>query len=201
MKRTAYFLMRISLGLVAFAGGCATKPQSDADAVRSGINQHLAGLKTINLAAMDMEVLNISIQGNQAQAQVEFRPKTGAPPGAGMQVSYSLAKQNGVWVVQTTQPMGGTIQHPGPGDNPHITPGMTTPGMPGSASSGAPSSGANSAGSSSSGSPSPGSTSSGSLPNFRDLVPGASPNSRPNSLPPGHPTTNNQGNTPANTAQ
>ena len=181
MKRAAHFLPFLALSLVALAGGCA-KPQSDADAVRSGINQHLAGLKTINLAAMDMSILNISIQGNQAQAQVEFRPKTGAPPGAGMQVSYSLAKQNGVWVVQTTQPMGGAIQHPGPGDNPHMTPGMTTPGMPRN-------------GSPSSGSSSPGTNSPGSLPNFRDLVPGASPNSAPNSLPPGHPNTNPQGNT------
>jgi hypothetical protein len=177
MKRAAYVL--IALGLVAFAGGCA-KPPSDADAVRAGINEHLAGLKTINLSAMDMSVLNISVQGNQAQAQVEFRPKTGAPAGAGMQVSYSLAKQNGVWVVQTTQPMGGSIQHPGPGDNPHMTPGMTTPGTPGS-QAGMPANGSNA----------PGSPSSTSLPNFRDLVPGGSP---PNALPPGHPNVNPQGN-------
>jgi len=188
MKRAAYFLMPVALCFATFAGGCA-KPPSDADAVRAGINQHLAGLKTINLSAMDMEVLNVSIQGNQAQAQVEFRPKTGAPPGAGMQVSYSLAKQNGVWVVQTTQPMGGSIQHPGPGDNPHMTPGMTTPGAPNP--KGSPSSGI-SPGSSSSGSPS-GPSSAGSLPNFRDLVPGSS---NPNTLPPGHPPINPQGNTP-----
>jgi hypothetical protein len=183
MKRAAYILM--ALGLAAFAGGCA-KPPSDADAVRAGINQHLAGLKTINLSAMDMEVLNVSIQGNQAQAQVEFRPKTGAPAGAGMQVSYALAKQNGVWVVQTTQPMGGSIQHPGPGDNPHMTPGMTTPGIP---ASGMPPNGSNSSGAPSS----PNSPSSGSLPNFRDLVPGGS---APNALPPGHPNIN-QGTAPA----
>lgn len=190
MKRAAHSLLLLALSLAALAGGCA-KPQSDADAVRAGINQHLSGLKTINLSAMDMEVLNISIQGNQAQAQVEFRPKTGAPAGAGMQVSYSLAKQNGVWVVQTTQPMGGAIQHPGPGDNPHMTPGMTTPGTPASGvPSGAPSAMPN--GSPSSGSPTSSSPSSTSLPNFRDLVPGGP---APNSLPPGHPNTNPQNST------
>jgi hypothetical protein len=189
MKRAAFL---VALGLVVLVGGCA-KPPSDADAVRAGINQHLAGLKTINLSAMDMEVLNVSVQGNQAQAQVEFRPKTGAPAGAGMQVSYALAKQNGVWVVQTTQPMGGSIQHPGPGENPHVTPGMTTPGVPTSgAPSGAPS-GMPPNSSTSSGSPSPNSPS--SLPNFRDLVPGGSP---PNALPPGHPNIN-QGTAPATT--
>ena len=62
-----------------------------------------------------MSIQNVSIQGNQAQAQVEFRPKTGAPQGAGMQVSYSLAKQDGKWVVQNSTPAGGMIEHPAPG--------------------------------------------------------------------------------------
>jgi hypothetical protein len=117
MKRAAYFMA--ALGLLMLFAGCK-KQESDADAIRSGINQHLASLKTLNLAAMDMNITNVSIQGNQAQAQVEFRPKTGAPQGAGMQVAYSLQKQNGAWVVQNTQPAGGSIQHPGPGENPHM---------------------------------------------------------------------------------
>jgi hypothetical protein len=117
MKRTAYFLTVIGL-LVLFAG--CKKQESDADAIRSGINQHLASLKTLNLGAMDMNITNVSIQGNLAQAQVEFKPKTGAPQGAGMQVAYSLEKQNGLWVVQNTQPAGGSIQHPAPGENPHM---------------------------------------------------------------------------------
>jgi hypothetical protein len=117
MKRTAHVLTVI--GLLVFFAGCK-KQESDADAIRSGINQHLASLKTLNLGAMDMNITNVSIQGNQAQAQVEFKPKTGGPPGAGMQVAYSLEKQNGLWVVQNTQPAGGSIQHPGPGENPHM---------------------------------------------------------------------------------
>jgi hypothetical protein len=67
-----------------------------------------------------MNITNVSVQGDQAQAQVEFKPKAGGPPGAGMQVAYSLQKQNGQWVVQNTQPAGGSIQHPGPGENPHM---------------------------------------------------------------------------------
>jgi len=117
MKRTSYVLALI--GLLVFFAGCK-KQESDADAIRSGINQHLASLKTLNLGAMDMNITNVSIQGNQAQAQVEFKPKTGAPQGAGMQVAYSLQKQNGLWIVQNTQPAGGSIQHPGPGENPHM---------------------------------------------------------------------------------
>jgi len=116
MKRAASALAVVAL-LSLFAG--CKKQESDSDGIRTGINEHLSSLKTINLSAMDMNITNVSIQGNQAQAQVEFRPKTGGPPGAAMQVSYSLAKQNGLWVVQNTQPMGGSIQHPGPGENPH----------------------------------------------------------------------------------
>jgi hypothetical protein len=119
MKRTAYLLTAV--GLLVLCAGCK-KQESDADAIRSGINQHLASLKTLNLAAMDMNITNVSIQGNQAQAQVEFKPKTGAPQGAGMQVAYSLQKQNGAWVVQNTQPAGGSIQHPAPGENPPTNP-------------------------------------------------------------------------------
>jgi hypothetical protein len=118
MKHRAYFLTMVGL-LVLFAG--CKKQESDADGVRAGINQHLVSLKTINLGAMDMNVINVSVQGNEAQAQVEFKPKSGGPPGAGMQVSYSLQKQNGQWVVQNTQPAGGSIQHPAPGENPNAS--------------------------------------------------------------------------------
>ncbi len=123
MKRSVYFLA--VLGFLVFFAGCK-KQQSDTDAIRSAINQHLASLKTLNLSGMDMNITNVSIQGNEAQAQVEFRPKTGAEDGGEMQVSYSLEKQNGVWVVQTSQPSGGSIQHPGPGANPHENPASSS---------------------------------------------------------------------------
>jgi hypothetical protein len=125
MKRVPLFLVLIGF-LITFAG--CKNPVSDADAIRAGINAHLSGLKTINLSAMDMTVNNFSIQGDKATAQVEFRPKTGAPQGAGMQVNYSLEKQNGQWIVQKTEPAGGMIQHPAPGDtsNQTMTPGSST---------------------------------------------------------------------------
>jgi hypothetical protein len=162
MKRTPIFILLFGF-LILFAG--CKKQESDADAIRAGINTHLSGLKTINLGAMDMTVNSFSIQGNQAQAQVEFRPKTGAPAGAGMQVNYTLEKQNGIWVVQNTQPAGGSIQHPPPGSDPHQT---MTPGP------------------------------SSQLPNFNDLVGGASGASGASAapggaLPPGHPPVNSQG--------
>jgi hypothetical protein len=118
MKRAAYFLALAGL-LSLLAVGCK-KQVSDADGIRDGINQHLSGLKTINLSAMDMDVTNYSVQGNRAQAQVEFRPKGGGP--AGMQVSYTLEKQNGAWIVQNAQPLNlGSMQQPGTAANPNMT--------------------------------------------------------------------------------
>jgi hypothetical protein len=128
MKRKIYFLTFVGL-LVLFAG--CKKQVSDADAIRSGINQHLASLKTLNLDAMDMNVTSVSIQGDQAQAQVEFKPKGGAPQGTGMQVAYVLQKQNGAWVVQNSQATAGAMQHPGPGENPQAgAPSQSPDSMP-----------------------------------------------------------------------
>lgn len=116
MKRTSYFLVA-TLGLVALLAGCK-KQVNDADGIRAGINQHLASLKTLNVDAMDMNITNYSVQGNQAQAQVEFRPKGSGPQGAAMQISYTLAKQNGAWVVQNSEAVGMPMQHPASGENP-----------------------------------------------------------------------------------
>ena len=110
-----------ALGLFAalfFAGACK-KEQSDNDAIRAGILQHLSGVGTLNMSAMEMDMRSVSVTGNQARAEVEFRPKTGAVPGAGMQVAYNLEKREGAWVVLKSQPLGGMIQHPDSTQNPH----------------------------------------------------------------------------------
>jgi len=110
-----------ALGLAAallFVGACKKQP-SDNEAIRAGIMQHLTGVGTLNMSAMEMDVRSVSINGDQAHAEVVFRPKTGAPPGAGMQVAYNLEKRDGAWVVQKSQSVGGMIQHPDPNKIPH----------------------------------------------------------------------------------
>jgi len=116
MKRNSLRLF-FSMALL-FATGCKTQ-QSDNDAIRAGIIQHLNAVGTLNLSAMEMNIKSASVNGNQAHAEVEFRPKTGAPQGAGMQVAYNLEKRDGAWVVLKTQAAGGMIEHPVPGLNPH----------------------------------------------------------------------------------
>lgn len=116
MKRFAL----VFLTFVAFRGLCGCKSrQSENEAIRAGIMQHLTSVGTLNLGAMDMDVRSVSINGSQAHAEVEFRPKTGGSPGAGMQVAYNLEKRDNTWVVLKTQAAGGMIQHPDPSQNPH----------------------------------------------------------------------------------
>lgn len=127
MKRLA-----LALGLLTvFIGGGACKKQvSDNDAIRAGILQHLTAVGTLNISAMDVDVRSVSITGNQAHAEVEFRPKNGGTPGAGMQVAYNLEKHDGRWVVLKTQPLGGMIQHPDTTRNPHNNPDVHSGALP-----------------------------------------------------------------------
>jgi ketosteroid isomerase-like protein len=111
-------LIILCAGSVALAG-CQKQVRAD-DAIRDGIRQHLASLKTINLSAMDMNVTSVAITGDTALAQVEYLPKTGAPAGAGMRVSYALEKHDQQWVVVKANAAGGAIEHPDPGKNPHL---------------------------------------------------------------------------------
>jgi hypothetical protein len=117
MKRLA-----LALGLVATllaVSGCK-KQAADNDAIRAAIMQHLTGIGTLNISSMDMDIRSVAINGNQAHAEVEFRPKTGGgAPGTGMQVSYNLEKRDGAWVVLKSQTGGGMMQHPTTNQNPH----------------------------------------------------------------------------------
>ena len=99
----------------ASAGGSIN--QSDQDAIRAAVRQHLAGNRSINMTAMDMNITQISINGDQAQASVEFRLKQG---GTTMEMSYALMRHAGGWLVTKSQPGGGQFAHP-PMDKDHAT--------------------------------------------------------------------------------
>src|SRR5260370_39973386 len=111
----------LALGLFAalFVSNACKKQQSDNEAIRAGIMQHLNGVGTLNISAMEMDIRSVSINGNQAHAEVEFRPKTGSPPGAGMPVGYNLEKRDVALLLQKTQPAGGLIHHPEPNTDSH----------------------------------------------------------------------------------
>jgi hypothetical protein len=107
---------------IALACGCRFAPGNE-EAIRAGITQHLASMKTLKLSAMDVNIKNISIQGTQARVQVAFRPK-GAPGDAGMQVAYQMEKRDSGWVVVKTDADGANAEHPGASANPDTQTGQ-----------------------------------------------------------------------------
>ena len=117
------------LTLISGVGGCK-KRVSDNDAIRAGIMQHLTAVGTLNMSAMEMDVRSVSVNGNQAHAEVEFRPKNNSAPGSGMQVAYNLEKRDDRWIVMKTQPLGGMIQHPDTTKNPHNNPDVHSGALP-----------------------------------------------------------------------
>jgi hypothetical protein len=87
----------------------------DEAAIATAIERHLKENSGINMSAMDMAIDSISIQGDQAQANVTFRLKQG---GTTMQMSYFLARHARDWLVLRNQPGEGQFAHP-PMDKTH----------------------------------------------------------------------------------
>jgi hypothetical protein len=123
--------LALALGITAalLGAGACKKQTNDNEAIRAGILQHLSAIGTLNMSAMEMDVRSVSVSGNQAHAEVEFRPKTGDAPGAGMHVAYDLEKRDGAWVVLKSQSLGGMIQHPD-SQNPHTNQDVHSGAMP-----------------------------------------------------------------------
>jgi hypothetical protein len=111
--------LALALGVTAalFGLGACKKQVNDYDAIRAGILQHLTSIGTLNMSAMDMDLRSVSVIGNLAHAEVEFRAKTSGPQGGGMQVPYDLEKRGSAWVVLKSQPLGG-MQHPSTSQSP-----------------------------------------------------------------------------------
>jgi hypothetical protein len=96
-----------------------SEPRSPEDSIRTAIQAHLAHRGTLNLQAFDTEVKQVTIQGDHAQAEVEFHVKGG--PGV-MQLTYALEKRDGAWSVVDSDPVGSNFSHPAldQGQNPQI---------------------------------------------------------------------------------
>jgi hypothetical protein len=79
------------------------------EAIRTAIKAHLSHNTNLSLKSFDTEVKQVKVDGDHAQAQVEFHVKNG--PGT-MQLTYALIKQNGAWVVTGSMPVGSNFSHP-----------------------------------------------------------------------------------------
>jgi hypothetical protein len=114
----------ILLGVALFSVASCKAKQDEKQAIRAVVMNYLSTRKSLNISAMDIDVTQTTINGNQAQAQVDFRLKNSAPDGPGMQVNYNLEKRGEVWVVVKSEPSGGSLQHPAAGEMP---PGTALP--------------------------------------------------------------------------
>lgn len=95
------------------AAGC-NKTASDQAEIRASIEKHLTSRADLNLGAMDREVKQVSVNGDRATAQVEFRLKGG---DAKMDIEYSLQRQGKDWSVMSSQPIGMGDPHSGMDSN------------------------------------------------------------------------------------
>jgi hypothetical protein len=119
-------LIRTVIFVFALAAGCKNQA-NDQDAIRASIDKHLSGVAGLNMSAMDREVKQISVNGDHASAQVEFRLKQGTGT---MQVEYTLDRKNGEWAVVGTQPSAGQSPHSGMNMPPAGSPGGEGGSMP-----------------------------------------------------------------------
>ena len=115
---THWMILLVGLLLVAWAG--CKKARGDQEAIRESVEKHLQGNQSLNLSAMDMNFEQIQVEGDKAEADVQFLLKQG---GVTMQMSYFLERHAGDWVVVKSQPMDGQFAHP-PMDQGHSN--MTT---------------------------------------------------------------------------
>jgi hypothetical protein len=92
--------------------------------VRQGVIDYLTQRTDLNMKMMQVDVTSVSFRQDEADATVSFRPKGSA--GGGMQMRYTLERQDGRWVVKGKG-------HPGAGQAPHSQ--MPAGGMPGAGQS------------------------------------------------------------------
>jgi len=97
--------------LFCFAAGCGKRAQgNDQDAVRASVDRYLTTQAGLNMETMEHEFKQVTVNGDQATAQVEFRVKDGEGK---MQMDYVLERKDGDWLVVKTPPSGGQMGHPG----------------------------------------------------------------------------------------
>ncbi len=98
----------LALALLAVPAGCRKSPAPD-DEIRAAIRTHLSHSGTLNLNAFDTDIKQVTIQGDKAEAQVEFRVKNGT---GSMQLTYELEKRGGNWTVAQSRPVDSNFSHP-----------------------------------------------------------------------------------------
>lgn len=98
-----------AVAVLALTAGCK-KAANPNEEIRAAILKHLGAQGTLNIAAFDTELKQVTLQGDHAQADVVFKVKNG--PGS-MQLGYNLEKRDGAWAVVESKAVGSDFTHPG----------------------------------------------------------------------------------------
>jgi hypothetical protein len=107
--------MAIVVGAFLIATGGCHKAQGDQEVIRQSVERHLHDNQSLNMSAMDMSFQQVRVEGDKAEADVQFLLKQG---GVTMQMAYFLERHAGDWIVVKSQPVGGQFSHP-PMDQTH----------------------------------------------------------------------------------
>jgi len=101
----------ILLGILLMGVAACNRQRDEKEAIAAGIRQHVTSMSGLRMDAMELELSQVTVNGDHAEAVAEFRPKQG-PAGTSLQVRYQLEKRSGSWVVLSGQPAGGQTSHP-----------------------------------------------------------------------------------------
>ena len=94
--------------------GCSGQRDANSNAaIQHAIEQHLTSRAGLDASKMLVEVQQVNIQGERAQAEVIFRSRD--DPQARMAYSYELRREGGEWKVENGRPSAAGSPHPDAG--------------------------------------------------------------------------------------
>ena len=91
--------------------GCAGQRDANSNAtIQRAIEQHLSSRAGLDASKMLIEVQQVKISGERAQAEVIFHSRD--DPQARMAFSYELRREGGEWKVENGRPSAAASPHP-----------------------------------------------------------------------------------------
>lgn len=113
-------LIACLVGSILLTGGCNKAGSNDPKAaIQAAIEAHLKQRQNLMLTNMTLEVQDVKVTGDTAQAEVKFRSKQSTDLVVG--VRYMLKRAGDAWQVESSSPTGGM------GASPHAGAGMSPP--------------------------------------------------------------------------
>lgn len=129
-------LISIALGLLSLGCGGSSTSSNPESELLAAVERHLAKRTDLDMSSMELSVARADIQGDRAQAEIDFR-STGSAEAA-MSMTYDLRRTADGWEVepkaapsghgmpQTTPPPAGGL----PPDHPPLEGGEQQPPLP-----------------------------------------------------------------------